>query len=81
MISLLFVSKEKIFFKGYESSLRDSIFSVGLQGISMENTDLIEATIKKTLDDVAKTGFEDDRIQAILHRTELSLKKQVVVFF
>jgi Zn-dependent M16 (insulinase) family peptidase len=46
----------------------------------MENTDLIEATIKKTLDDVAKTGFEDDRIQAILHRTELSLKKQVRCF-
>ena len=62
---------------GYESSIRDTLFSVGLQGISMENSDLIEKTIKATFDDVVKTGFDKDRIEAILHRTELSLKKQV----
>ena len=65
------------FVSGYESSIRDTLFSVGLQGISMDNADLIEKTIKATFDDVTKTGFDAERIQAILHRTELSLKKQV----
>ena len=43
----------------------------------MDNADHIERTIKKTFEDVVETGFDVERIQAILHRTELSLKKQV----
>lgn len=43
----------------------------------MDNADHIEQTIKKTFEDVVETGFDSERIQAILHRTELSLKRQV----
>jgi Zn-dependent M16 (insulinase) family peptidase len=43
----------------------------------MDNANHIERTIKKTFEDVIETGFDAERIQAILHRTELSLKKQV----
>ena len=53
------------------------MFGVGLQGISMDNVDVIESTIKETFANVVETGFDADRIEAILHRTELSLKKQV----
>ena len=37
----------------------------------------IEQTIYQTLAQAAQDGFDKDRIQAILNRTELSLKKQV----
>ena len=43
----------------------------------MNRADEIETAIFKTLEDTAQTGFDMDRIQAILNRTELSLKKQV----
>ncbi len=62
---------------GFETHTRDTIFSVGLQGISMDSVDQIESTIKTTFENVAETGFDADRIEAILHRTELALKKQV----
>ena len=43
----------------------------------MDRAEDIEKTIYQTLEQAAQDGFEMDRIQAILNRTELSLKKQV----
>ncbi len=42
----------------------------------MSKTDEIESKILATLEEMAETGFDEQRIQAILNRTELSLKKQ-----
>jgi Zn-dependent M16 (insulinase) family peptidase len=43
----------------------------------MADASVIESAIEATFEDVAVTGFDADRIDAILHRTELALKKQV----
>ncbi len=34
--------------------------------------------IRETLEKAEEDGFEEDRIRALLHRTELSLKYQVI---
>ena len=64
------------YFAGYDSHTKDTSFTIGLQGISMEKADDIESIILNTFEKAAETGFEEDRIQAILNKTELSLKKQ-----
>ena len=43
----------------------------------MEKVDQLEEVIMNTFAEAADQGFEFDRVQAILNRTELSLKKQV----
>ena len=61
---------------GYDSHTKDTAFTIGLQGISMEKADEIETVVLDTFEKAAQTGFEEDRIQAILNKMELSLKKQ-----
>ena len=61
---------------GYDSHTKDTAFTIGLQGISMEKADEIENVVLNTFEKAAETGFEADRIQAILNKMELSLKKQ-----
>ena len=43
----------------------------------MDKVDQLEEVIMNTFNEAADQGFEFDRVQAILNRTELSLKKQV----
>ena len=43
----------------------------------MDKVDQLEEVIMNTFAEAADQGFEFDRVQAILNRTELSLKKQV----
>lgn len=62
---------------GYDAHTKDTLFSVGLQGIDMDRTDVIEKEITRTFERVFKEGFEPDRVQAILNKTELALKQQV----
>jgi len=64
--------------KGFETSTRDSIFSIGLQGISMDQCEKIEKTIEQTFNDAYQNGFPDERLEAILHKMELGLKKQAI---
>lgn len=63
-------------FSGYDGHTKDTAFTVGLQGIEMDKAETIENVMLDTFEDIAKTGFESQRVQAILNRTELSLKKQ-----
>ena len=53
----------------------NSIFRI--KGINMDKVDQLEEVIMNTFAEAADQGFEFDRVQAILNRTELSLKKQV----
>ena len=64
------------FFAGYEAHTKDTAFTVGIQGVDLKSKDEVEKVIKKTFDEVCETGFEQDRIEAILHRTELALKNR-----
>ena len=47
---------------GYDTHTKDTAFTIGLQGISMEKADEIETTVLDTFERAAETGFEEDRI-------------------
>uniref|UniRef100_A0A8D8PNA7 Presequence protease, mitochondrial n=1 Tax=Cacopsylla melanoneura TaxID=428564 RepID=A0A8D8PNA7_9HEMI len=61
---------------GYESSIQDTLFTIGLQGVNSKKFDEIIATVNKTLDEVIADGFEDKQVESVLHSLELSLKHQ-----
>lgn len=61
---------------GYESSLRETAFAIGLQGLKEEDCEKVEKIVMETLEAVAKDGFPQERIDAILHRTEINLRQR-----
>lgn len=61
---------------GYHSHQREGIFSVGLQGVSKEDTSKVEDIVLQTMKEAVKDGFPGERISAILHQMELSQKHQ-----
>ncbi|KNE63969.1 hypothetical protein AMAG_09031 [Allomyces macrogynus ATCC 38327] len=65
---------------GYDSSLRKASFGIGVQGISAEQIPVVEKTIWDVLNKVAETGFPKERIDAIVHQTELSLRHVTAQF-
>ncbi|XP_072033741.1 presequence protease, mitochondrial-like isoform X2 [Amphiura filiformis] len=67
-------------YTGYNGSTKDASFSIGLQGIKKEDLDKVKQLIEQTFDEVIQTGFESERIEAILHMIELSQKHQTTMF-
>ncbi|KAG4301115.1 hypothetical protein PCK1_002814 [Pneumocystis canis] len=65
---------------GYDSSFKTGVFSVGLQGVAENNVEKVESEILKVLEEVAEKGFEQHKIDAILHQIELSLKHKSANF-
>lgn len=65
---------------GYNGNTRESTFSVGLQGIRKEDVERVKQIIEETIDKVIKEGFEQSRIEALLHRIELQTKHQTSNF-
>ncbi|XP_023392743.1 presequence protease, mitochondrial [Pteropus vampyrus] len=65
---------------GYNGHTRDAYFSVGLQGVAETDVPRVRDIIDRTLDDVIAKGFEDDQIEALLHKIEIQMKHQSVSF-
>ncbi|XP_063159491.1 presequence protease, mitochondrial isoform X1 [Candoia aspera] len=65
---------------GFNCSTREAYFSVGLQGISEEDIDTVKQIIAKTIDEVIENGFEEERIEALLHKIEIQMKHQSTHF-
>ncbi|XP_048237962.1 presequence protease, mitochondrial-like isoform X1 [Haliotis rufescens] len=61
---------------GYDGHTREATFSVGLQGIHEKDTNRVRQIIADTFDKVIQEGFEQKRIDALLHSIELALKHQ-----
>jgi hypothetical protein len=59
---------------GYFGSVKDTSFTVGLQNIAPEDVDRVVNIIEDTLAAVEAEGFPQQRIAAVLHSYELSLK-------
>nr|AYV89113.1 presequence protease, mitochondrial isoform X1 [Tetranychus truncatus] len=55
---------------------KQTFFSVGLQGIHANDCQKVKEIILKTFEKVAEEGFPQERIDALLHSIELSLKHQ-----
>lgn len=60
---------------GYDDSLVQPTFSVGLKGVQGENVHQIEALITHTLTMIAGMGFEPDHITASLNTVEFSMRE------
>ncbi|XP_060592348.1 presequence protease, mitochondrial-like, partial [Ruditapes philippinarum] len=65
---------------GYNGYTKESSFSVGLQGIHKDDVEKVKQIISDTIDKVIQEGFEQSRIDALLHRIELSTKHQTSNF-
>ncbi|CAL4121780.1 unnamed protein product, partial [Meganyctiphanes norvegica] len=61
---------------GFDSHTRNTTFTVGLQGMKAEDVENVIDIIDQTFDNIIKEGFPKDRIEAVLHGIELSLKHQ-----
>jgi Zn-dependent M16 (insulinase) family peptidase len=60
---------------GYHDDYRNTFFSVGLQGTDPQHCQAIEKLVIDTLEEVARTGFSSDRIEAAIHRLEFSARE------
>lgn len=65
---------------GYESQIRDTFFSVGLQGLAPEDFDRVVEIFDKTIKDVVDVGFDSQHVEAVLHGIELGIKHEVSNF-
>uniref|UniRef100_A0A672JUE7 Presequence protease, mitochondrial n=1 Tax=Salarias fasciatus TaxID=181472 RepID=A0A672JUE7_SALFA len=65
---------------GYDGSTKEASFSVGLQGMAEEDTEKVKQIISQTIDDIIKDGFEEERIEALLHKIEIQMKHQSTNF-
>nr|XP_033788785.1 presequence protease, mitochondrial-like [Geotrypetes seraphini] len=65
---------------GYNGGTKDTYFNVGLQGIAHKDIETVKQIIIKTIDEVIEKGFEEERIEALLHRLEIDLKSQTTGF-
>ncbi|CAL1536313.1 unnamed protein product [Lymnaea stagnalis] len=61
---------------GFHADTKEAIFSVGLLNIKKDDVDQVLKIIEETVDKVIKEGFEQKRIDALLHRIELSQKHE-----
>uniref|UniRef100_A0A2I2YGN1 Pitrilysin metalloproteinase 1 n=1 Tax=Gorilla gorilla gorilla TaxID=9595 RepID=A0A2I2YGN1_GORGO len=65
---------------GYNGYTREAYFSVGLQGIAEKDIETVRSLVDRTIDEVVEKGFEDDRIEALLHKIEIQMKHQSTSF-
>lgn len=61
---------------GYEDHTKETNFTIGLQNIDISEAESILKIIDDTIDKVVEEGFDDEKIEAILHSFELSLKNK-----
>ncbi|TTH23518.1 Presequence protease, mitochondrial [Bagarius yarrelli] len=65
---------------GYDGSTREASLSIGLQGVAEEDMSNIKKIISQTVDDIIETGFEEEQIEALLHKIEIQMKHQTTNF-
>lgn len=65
---------------GFEGQTRDTIFTIGLQGIQKSKFDTFLKIYDNTIDEIIAKGFENEQIESVLHRYELFIKHQSANF-
>lgn len=65
---------------GYDGSSDVAIFSLGLNGVKRDKVDHVHQVIRDTLNQVRQRGFEQHKIQGLLHQMELGLKHKTANF-
>jgi Zn-dependent M16 (insulinase) family peptidase len=62
---------------GYQDENRTTYFAAGLQGTEPERAEAIEQLVLATLEEIARSGFSPERIEAAIHRLEFSHREVV----
>ncbi len=62
---------------GYHDDYRTTFFAAGLQGTEPEQVEAIEELILATLEQSARDGFSQERIDGIIHRLEFTVKEVI----
>uniref|UniRef100_A0A9J8D6M0 Presequence protease, mitochondrial n=1 Tax=Cyprinus carpio carpio TaxID=630221 RepID=A0A9J8D6M0_CYPCA len=65
---------------GFDGSTRQASFTIGLQGMAEDDTETVKHIIAQTIDDIIATGFEEEQIEALLHKIEIQMKHQSTSF-
>ncbi|KAI5287761.1 Mitochondrial presequence protease [Ascosphaera aggregata] len=65
---------------GLDTSGKIPIFSVGVTGVSAVDSASVNEKIKAVLQNVVVAGFNDDKVQGILHQLELALRHKTANF-
>ncbi|KAG9523635.1 hypothetical protein KCU93_g6468, partial [Aureobasidium melanogenum] len=65
---------------GFDGSGKRGVFSVGLNGVKQENVSKVKEAVMETLRQVREKGFDQSKIDGILHQLELSLKHKTANF-
>ncbi|KAF3937629.1 hypothetical protein ABW19_dt0207093 [Dactylella cylindrospora] len=65
---------------GYDGSYKKGIFSIGLQNVKADNINAVHEEIVNTLRKVKDEGFENQKVEGILHQLEIALKHKTANF-
>ncbi|XP_071756138.2 presequence protease, mitochondrial [Centroberyx gerrardi] len=65
---------------GYDGSTKEASFSIGLQGMAEDDIERVKQIINQTIEDIIMNGFEEERIEALLHKIEIQMKHQSTSF-
>lgn len=61
---------------GYDAQMRDTTFTVGLQGVNEKDFAKVEKLVTETLESCVRDGFDEKNIENILHGIELAIRHQ-----
>ncbi|KAF2454836.1 Metalloenzyme, LuxS/M16 peptidase-like protein [Lineolata rhizophorae] len=65
---------------GFDSAGKIGVFSVGLNGVKQEDIPKVKAAIVRTLETAHSNGFNQAKVDGILHQLELALKHKTANF-
>jgi Zn-dependent M16 (insulinase) family peptidase len=60
---------------GYDSSTKESTFTIGVQGIKLEDMKACEKALYDTLKEVVESGIEERYFETTLHQEEFNAKR------
>jgi Zn-dependent M16 (insulinase) family peptidase len=60
---------------GLDDSIREMVFSCGLEGSEPEHADAVERLVFDLLEQIAREGVEPERLEAVLHQLEISRRE------
>ena len=60
---------------GYDNSTKEATFTIGVQGIKVEDVAECEKALHEVLNEVAENGIEERFFETVLHQVEFSAKR------
>lgn len=65
---------------GYDATIRDTMFCVGLQDVDKNDFEKIQKIFDDTIEQAIERGFDERHINSVIHNLELSMKHQTTKF-